>query len=118
MTHDFLVRRAILDIINHGGLNICADIPGFPAPTKIGWKASGDGHIPDITATLFGGEFVFEVETDDSVLSDHTSQQLELFGAYAAEHQKVCCLVVPSLSYFRAMIAVHRASHLINIIRY
>lgn len=69
-----------------------ADVEGYSQPGKITWTKTGEGHIPDLTA----GDFVIEVETDDTISIDHTRSQCELFAAYAKQHGKRFVVVVPN----------------------
>jgi hypothetical protein len=108
----------VADILNNGGANVRVDLPGFAPPERIVWTTTREGHVPDVTADLLGQRFVFEVETPDTLSSSHTESQLKLFGTFAGEHNHVCCLVVPSVSYFSALLLVWRLRVPIQIVRY
>jgi len=53
------------------------DLPGYAKPITIG------GHIPDIYATRLDQEYVIEVETLDSINTQHALQQKAAFQAWA-----------------------------------
>jgi hypothetical protein len=96
VNHEFLMAKLVERIIYHQGEAIRAHNYGnYPCPQKLIWPTTQQGHVPDVTAVIYGTEFVFEVETDDTIMSDHTKSQLELFAAYAQHANAVCCLVVP-----------------------
>jgi hypothetical protein len=104
MTHEGLMERLLADLEAGGATNIRAHgYADFPTPEKIAWRHSDKGHIPDVTADLFGRHFIFEVETDETLFSDHTKSQLELFAQLADERQAVCGLVIPKMTAFRAL---------------
>ena len=54
-----------------------ADIKGFLAPPEI------NKRIPDIYATKEGSARVLEVETDESINSDHAKEQITAFRVWA-----------------------------------
>jgi hypothetical protein len=93
-----MVKAVAVHLENEGYGNVMADVRGYDTPTKIVWKQSNSGHIPDATAD---GVLV-EVETADSIDDDHTADQWTLFGAYAAEHDQTFVVVVPAGSQVAA----------------
>ncbi|MBC8458922.1 MAG: hypothetical protein H8D67_13085 [Deltaproteobacteria bacterium] len=93
--HDQIVRYAVNYLMNNGFSDIRADLQGQVKPTKITWKLTGHGHIPDVTAQN-GQFYLFEVETDDSIFNDHTENQWKLFATYAREHNAKFWVVVPA----------------------
>ena len=98
--HDYMVEAAANFLGENGYAAIKADIAGFDSPDKITWERTGKGHIPDITAD---GDSVhlFEVETDDSIDSQHTKDQWTLFAAYARQKNAtffLFCLVTSILT--------------------
>lgn len=90
-THDAIVARVATALRNQGFKDVMADVPGFATPTKIVWKSTGNGHVPDLTA----GQLVIEVETDDTLSIEHTRLQCELFSHYARQHHMTFVVVVP-----------------------
>jgi hypothetical protein len=59
------------------GWTVHADNEGFLAPPKINRK------IPDIYVTKEGSARVLEVETDESINSDHAKEQIATFREWA-----------------------------------
>ncbi|OGQ94914.1 MAG: hypothetical protein A2284_18910 [Deltaproteobacteria bacterium RIFOXYA12_FULL_61_11] len=89
--HDQMVKAVAVHLENEGYCNVAADVKGYDPPTKIIWKRSDSGHVPDATAD----GIIVEVETADSINNEHTADQWTLFAAYAAEHDQVFVVVVP-----------------------
>lgn len=115
-SHDFLMSKLIEQIIYDGGTAIRAyDFGDFECPKKIVLPTSQVAHVPDVTAIISGKEFIYEVETAESLFSDHTRSQLELFGAYARQANAVCCLVVPKKVQIHAML--HTAINLRSLVQ-
>lgn len=74
---------------------IKADHISHTRPDIITWKNTGKGHIPDVTATKDGKQYLFEVETCDSINEQHTEDQWTLFSANAKQYGKIFIVVVP-----------------------
>lgn len=92
-----MVKYAADFLIEKKFRNVKAGIPGYPQPEQISWKATGKGHVPDVTGE--GDTFnLFEVETVDSIDDQHTEDQWTLFAEYAVEHKAVFWVVVPENS--------------------
>lgn len=97
-THDSMIQTLVNHLARNGFTTIHADLPGFQQPAEITWRETGKGHIPDVTAFKAAHQYVFEVETADSLGNGHTEDQLRLFGAFASQHNASFYLVVPSRS--------------------
>lgn len=92
--HDHMVKVVADYLAAKHFREVHADLPGYVQPNRITWTQTGQGHIPDVTAT--GNELnVFEVETADSVWDQHTADQWTLFAAFASQHGAVFWVVVP-----------------------
>jgi hypothetical protein len=89
--HDLLVRRAAQRLAGFGCTDVRADVVGYPTPEPIHWVNTGQGHRPDVT----GGLYVIEVETGDSLSSEHTRSQCELFSTFAREQSRTFVVGVP-----------------------
>lgn len=87
--HDTLVKRVVNHLEEKGYRNICADLAGYTRPELI--EGTKQDHIPDVTAD----GVIVEVETADSVSSDHTASQFYLFADHAAKNGKEFWVVVP-----------------------
>lgn len=94
-SHDSIVSTTVDHLIQNNFTDIQADIQGYTQPSIITWTNTGQGHIPDITANHNGVYYVFEIETADSINTDHSSSQWKLFSAFATQHNSAFCLVVP-----------------------
>ena len=92
--HDEIVKSLAVLIEEDGHTDIKADIGGYERPTKIIWKNTGKGHIPDVISTKTSN-YIFEVETDDSIDDSHTADQWVLFSKYAKRHNTMFIVVVP-----------------------
>jgi hypothetical protein len=95
--HDGLVARLLLRQQYLQMRDIKADLSWYPfKPERICWAASGEGYVPDVTATnLTGDRVIYEVETAETIGVGHTREQCRLFGAYAQQHGARFVLVVP-----------------------
>ncbi|MEW6327866.1 MAG: hypothetical protein AB1487_09805 [Thermodesulfobacteriota bacterium] len=93
--HDQIVRDVYDYLISKGYKNVKADLKGFPQPDLIYWESTGEGHIPDVTASWNGTSAIFEAETGDSIFDQHTEDQWRLFAANAAQYGKTFMVVVP-----------------------
>ena len=76
--------------------NIKVDLPGHVKPNRIVWNATQHGHEPDATAYHLLKQYVFEVETADSLGDQHTHEQYRLFAAYSRDSFAEFTLVVPN----------------------
>ncbi len=92
--HDTMVKDAVNYLRSEGFTDIKADLGSYPQPTKIIWKATGQGHIPDVETTN-GKHCILEVETCDSISDSHTADQWKLFSRFANEHEAEFWVVVP-----------------------
>lgn len=100
--HDGMIMSLVAHLKESKFTSIRADLPDHTQPVKITWKSSGDGHIPDASAVFDGTDYLFEVETDDSIGIDHTRSQWELFSANAKQYGKKFIVVVPKASEGKA----------------
>jgi len=91
-THDDLVRRTAFALRKAGYTDVCADVSEYVTPQRVYWQRTGDGHVPDVTA----GSFIIEVETADSMGSEHTRSQCALFSQFARERRLTFAVVVPA----------------------
>lgn len=86
---------ALTSHLRHNGhKNVKADIEGYMKPEMIVAGMAGGGFTPDVTSTN-GKEFIFEVETSDSIDEPHTEAQWRSFSANSAEYKKNFVIVVP-----------------------
>lgn len=96
--HDSLLR-VLMGILSKPGSGfdlLRADLPGWTQPQGIEWTQTRQGHVPDARAWKAYTEYVFEVETADTISIEHTRRQCELFSAYASQHNGVFVLFVPT----------------------
>ena len=91
--HDSMVKSVVNHIKGQEHSNIRADLEGYEKPEIIYWSSTKKGHVPDVTSTK-NQEYIFEVETDDSIDDSHTEDQWELFSANAKHHSKKFIVVV------------------------
>jgi hypothetical protein len=95
--HDNMVQYAANILVQKGFKNVKADISEWVQPGKITWKATGLGHIPDVTGDG-NPAIIVEVETEDSIFDTHTEDQWNLFYNYAKQHSKEFWVLVPKRS--------------------
>jgi len=92
--HDNMVESGANILKKKGYRNVKADITKWDKPTKITWKRTGKGHVPDITGEGTTN-IIVEVETSDSIDDTHTEDQWELFSKYAEENNMDFFVRVP-----------------------
>ncbi len=95
-SHDAMVRRVRNHLQSHLFTDIKADLPGDEQPLLLYWQATGKGHIPDVTGKYGSVTYIFEIETEDTIKSEHTRDQLILFSANAKQYGKKLVVVVPA----------------------
>lgn len=93
--HDQLLEKLRAWLVSNSFSNIKVDLPGYEKPERIVWTATQRGHEPDATAYFLAKQYVFEVETADSLGDDHTYEQCRLFAAYVLNRFAEFALVVP-----------------------
>ncbi len=64
-------------------------------PVIIYWENSDEGFMPDIMARKNRTDYLFQVETADTLRSQIAGRQIALFSAYARHYRKQFCLAVP-----------------------
>jgi hypothetical protein len=98
LAHDSLVLTAYRALAGDGFTNLRADVGGYTPPERIIWCSTNEGHIPDISATKGGVPYLFEVETPDTINTEHTASQLKLFDAHMANNNGQAWMIVPSIA--------------------
>ena len=93
--HYVMVKQVADILINKRHPNVKADLKGYIQPNLLRWKGENSGHIPDVTSQLDGKLKLIEVETDDSINDQHTSDQWKLFATYAKRDNAEFIIVVP-----------------------
>lgn len=93
--HDRLLEKLRSRLVANFFLDIKVDLPGHVKPDRIVWTATQRGHEPDATAYYLLKQYVFEVETADTLGDDHTYEQCRLFTAYVRDRFAEFVLVVP-----------------------
>jgi hypothetical protein len=79
--HDAAVAAWAKQFVGAGWNYVRSDLPGNIKPTEIG------GYIPDIYASHNGAEYVIEIETVDSVNTEHAQQQKAIFQRWMNQSQ-------------------------------
>ena len=97
-SHDQMVWDVYNHLISNSYRDVKADLQSLTKPDLIHWTSNKKGHIPDLTAKYNGNEFIFEVETTDSIFDQHTEDQWRLFAANANQYGKSFRVVVPKSS--------------------
>lgn len=91
-----MVGTLVSHLQKKGFSHIRADhLPGFVKPEFLCWDKQHQGFIPDVVATKGGQEHIFEVETEDSFLTDRAGSQYRLFSVNAQIHGKTFSILVP-----------------------
>jgi hypothetical protein len=106
--HDRLVEKLRARLVSNLFSDIKVDLPGYVKPERIVWSDTQRGHEPDATACYLAKQYVFEVETADSLGDDHTYEQCRLFAAYVRNRFAEFALVVPTGSALVAQSQISR----------
>lgn len=93
--HDRLVERLRSWLVSTLFSDIKVDLLGHAKPDRIVWTNTQRGHEPDATAYYLRKQYVFEVESADSLGDEHTHEQCRLFAAYVRDKFAEFTLVVP-----------------------
>lgn len=101
-SHTSILESLVDGLVAAGFVSVTADLSGWETPTKIVWNETQEGHRPDARAWTSGREFIFEVETAETIAIEHTRQQCRLFAAYANPRGGKFILVVPDGDQVRA----------------
>lgn len=105
--HDNLVCAVVQNLVQRRSSDIRAAVREYERPLPILDFDSGKTYIPNVTANLFGGSpVIIEVETDESLTSEHTTEQLKVFSTHAALFKKHMVLIVPAASVSKAQLHV------------
>lgn len=102
--HDSLLG-VLMNILSKPGSGfdlLSADLRGWTQPEGIEWTATRKGHVPDARAWRGYRQYVFEVETADTISVEHTRKQCELFSAYARQNNGRFVMFVPTGQEVRA----------------
>jgi hypothetical protein len=96
--HDKMIKLLADSLVSKKFRDVKADHPDFAEkPAPISLEAFASSYIPDVTAT--GIQMViFEVETDETIIDDHTGEQWKLFSSYAHLNAAEFWVVVPKAS--------------------
>lgn len=93
--HDRLLEKLRARLVANLFWDIKVDLPGHVKPDRMVWIDTQRGHEPDATAYYLAKQYVFEVETAESLADEHTYEQCRLFAAYARDRFAEFVLVVP-----------------------
>jgi hypothetical protein len=92
--HDIMVRSVARHVKEQGHSDIKVNLFGYETPDQIYWGTTNKGHTPDVTSTNIK-QFIFDVETGDSITDPQTEDQWKLFSAHARQQSKTFVVVVP-----------------------
>jgi len=95
--HDDMVRYMATLISKAGYVNMRVQLPESQSrPDRIAPHETGHSYGPDITALREGCLHIFQVETEETITSHDTLQQLKTFAIFADRNNALFTLVVPS----------------------
>ncbi len=97
--HDALVLMMARFFIREGCSDVKADIPGWLRPDGIWWDNKPEHkYFPDLTCTDSNGKLVIlEAETCESLATQHTKEQFQIFSAHASNMNGRFEVVVPKI---------------------
>jgi hypothetical protein len=99
--HDSMVELLADFVKEKGYSDIRANLSGYDKPELIHWEGTKKGHFPDLISTK-SQDYIFEVETDDSINDSRTEDRWKLFSTDAQAHSKKFIIVVPDGSEAKA----------------
>jgi hypothetical protein len=92
----YLLVNILAEKLRKGGFSeIEADHLQSSSPPHAVLDEDGCAFTPDLVACKDGKKWIFEVETDDSLLSEKTEQEIRAFYHYAKEVGGEFCILVP-----------------------
>ena len=96
--HDYMITSLVRYLIEQGYSNIKSSHLGhFENPTEMPGR-TGNTYSSDVIAWKEGKEYIFEVETSDTLDLDYTREQFEAFYDYARDHHAEFNVLVPKKS--------------------
>lgn len=96
--HDYMITSLVRYLIEQGYTDIKSSHLGhFENPTEMVGR-NGGTYISDVIARKEGKEYIFEVETSETLDLDYTRQQFEAFYDYAVGHEAEFNVLVPKKS--------------------
>lgn len=78
-------------------------------PPVIFWENSDQAFTPEATARKNDIDFLFAVETADSLRTQEAAERIALFAAYAGTYHRHFCLVVPEPALPEALALVRES---------
>lgn len=102
--HDHILDELTVMLELQRSPDVRVALPQCTQPDPILCPFTGIAHVPDLTATVLpeGFKAIFEVETDESLGTEHTASQLRLFDRHAKQNSIKLFLVVPQHSHAKA----------------
>jgi Holliday junction resolvase len=96
--HDYMITSLVRYLIEQGYTNIKSSHLGhFENPSEMPGR-DGNTYTSDVIAWKDGKEYIFEVETSETIDLDYTKEQFEAFYDYARGHQAEFNVLVPKKS--------------------
>lgn len=96
--HDYMITSLVRYLIEQGYTNIRSTHLGhFEDPTEMPGR-SGSTYKSDVIAWKEEKEYIFEVETSETIDLDYTREQFEAFYDYAQHHNAEFNVLVPKKS--------------------
>jgi hypothetical protein len=93
--HDKLVKAVVDSLSPELYADVKGNIFGYTIPSKIILTNSEEVYIPDVTGKVEDFQYIYEVETEETISNEHTKNKWELVSDYAAKHNAIFVIVVP-----------------------
>lgn len=93
--HDYMITSLVRYLIEQGYTDIkCSHLGHFDDPEEMVGR-NGTRYSSDVIAWKDGKQYVFEVETNETIDLDYTKEQFEAFYDYAKGHEAEFSVLVP-----------------------
>lgn len=99
MEREELVRLTVRALEQRGYSHVLADLPEQhqdERPYEVVWEDGEERFRPDVIARGKDRDFLFAVETAETLGSPLSDEKIDIFAAFAAHTGRFFCLVVPA----------------------
>lgn len=92
--HEIIINIVVNHLKSRNFENIKANIDKYEKPEKISWE-NGNSYIPDITGEENSILNIWDVETEDSLIDEHSEDKWKAFASHASQKRSEFHIVVP-----------------------
>ena len=100
--HEMLLISLVSQLHDQGYSYIRTKLKGYEKPDEIFWAIAERGYSPDAVALKDSAEYMFAVETSESINDSGIEDKWKLFSTYSRQQAKKFVVVVPGESEKKA----------------